>query len=167
MAAWAWLGRMQQIVQQDLQARSGLRLRARLIWIIVARLYANVVMTWGGLVILPSFYGLFAGGFATPLLLERGGVVTELMRVYRWIHHSGRRLLRVTVAMTFMAAAAPYQSFYRAVGCAAIPAAEPAGCRFGISYADFREPRVAPDDDLSGNVTAGFFLGCGVRVPLL
>ena len=97
---WVWLARMQQVIQQDLQSRPGLKLPLRLFWILVLRLYANVAATWGGFFIAPAFYGLFAGGFAAPLLLERDGpIVTEMVQLIRWIHHSTSRLFRVAVAM--------------------------------------------------------------------
>ncbi len=35
---WAWLARIQQLVQQDVQARHGLKLRSRMAWILLAPL---------------------------------------------------------------------------------------------------------------------------------
>jgi hypothetical protein len=100
---WVWLAKIQQLIQRDLQSRPGLRLRSRLLWILVARLYANVAFTWGSFIIAPSFYGLFAGSFAAPLLLERDGpLLRESFQVLRWIHHSAGRLMRVSIALSFL-----------------------------------------------------------------
>lgn len=98
---WAWLARVQQSVQRDLQARPGLPLRRRLLWILVIRLYAIVALTWGSMLILPSFYGFFGGSFTAPLLLERDGAAPrEIWRMLGWVHHSAARLVRALLSLS-------------------------------------------------------------------
>jgi hypothetical protein len=78
-----------------------LPLRRRLVGILLVRLYANVVLTWGGVLILPSFYALFAGSFAAPMLLEREGpLLGEARRVLGLVHHAAGRLTLVLIALT-------------------------------------------------------------------
>jgi hypothetical protein len=97
---WGWLARVQQIVQQDTQARPGLPLGPRLAGILLVRLYANVALTWGGALIFPSFYGLFAGSFAAPLRLERDGpLLGETWRMLGLVHHAAGRLTCVLAAV--------------------------------------------------------------------
>jgi hypothetical protein len=98
---WCFLARVQQCVQRELQARAGLPLFTRLPWILLFRLYANVALTWGSMLLVPSFYAFFAGSFAAPVLLEREGPAPrEIGRMLGWVHHSAGRLSRAVISLT-------------------------------------------------------------------
>jgi hypothetical protein len=103
---WIWLARLQQQVQEDLQARRGAGFWSRIGQILLLRLLGNGAITWGGFLAgVPAFYGLFVGSFATPLLLENTDpTFTRLKHVLSWIHHSAWRLGKIGFAITVVAA---------------------------------------------------------------
>ena len=46
------------------------------------RLLCNTASTWGSaLAVVPAFYGLYAGSFATPLLMESGDPAGSRLRL--------------------------------------------------------------------------------------
>jgi len=97
---WAWLARVQQIIQRDIEARGGLALGRRLVGILLVRLYANVFLTWGSLLVFPAFYGLFAGSFAAPMRLAHAGpLLGDSWDMLVLAHHAAGRLLRVLIAV--------------------------------------------------------------------
>ncbi|HEY1684658.1 MAG TPA: hypothetical protein VGG19_07850 [Tepidisphaeraceae bacterium] len=100
---WRWIGLawIQQQAQRDLQLRPGRPLAKQLLPILLVRLFSNAVMSWGifGAGI-PSFYAIFSGSFATPLMLDDS--IPERDRLkngLRGIHRSARRLLRISLPM--------------------------------------------------------------------
>jgi hypothetical protein len=98
---WAWLGVVQRRVGADLRGDPPLPLRRRLMPILLARLVSNVAMTWGGILIVPMFYGFFVSGFATPLLLEsEEPALPRLLRLLGWLHGWAGRLIHVSVALS-------------------------------------------------------------------
>ncbi len=102
---WIWLARLQQKVQADVQGQHGDRLPRRVVSIVMVRLLANCAMTWGSLLAaVPSFYGLFVGSFAAPLLLEGSGPASKRVgQSLKWIHRSAHRLVCVVAVMFLLA----------------------------------------------------------------
>jgi hypothetical protein len=98
---WVWLARLQYGVDEDLQERRRTPFWSRIMPILLIRLWSNFALTWGSLLAgVPAFYGLFAGSFAAPLMLNNSeSVFPQLQLALSWIQHSGRRLLRVVLAM--------------------------------------------------------------------
>jgi hypothetical protein len=92
---------LQRRVQEDLRAQSQPVFWSKLPQILLLRLYGNIGINWGILLAgVPAFYGLFLGSFAAPLLLESDEpAAARLRQAMSWIHHSGKRLFRITVAM--------------------------------------------------------------------
>jgi hypothetical protein len=101
---WIWLARLQYNMQNDLGVITNPgkhRFRRRLPAILQIRLLSHVMIVWGGLLIIPAFYGLLIGSFAAPLLLESDDPAsTRIRAAFSWIRHSGKRLTRITFAMT-------------------------------------------------------------------
>ncbi|HZK79515.1 MAG TPA: hypothetical protein VFC46_00570 [Humisphaera sp.] len=99
---WVWLARLQQNVQADLSARQRGPFWKRTASILMVRLFSNFAITWGSLAAgVPAFYGLYVGTFAAPLLLESDEpTITRVGQSLSWIQNSGKRLFRVSIAMT-------------------------------------------------------------------
>jgi len=102
---WIWLAKLQQQVQQDLRAGQRVRFWSRIGAIILVRLYANLAITWGSLLLgVPAFYGLFVGSFAAPMMLEDSSPAhLRVRQTLSWVQHSGKRLMRVLTVMSAIA----------------------------------------------------------------
>ncbi len=102
---WVLLSKLQSMVACDLQGVRGTRFWSRLAPILLIRLYSNIAITWGSLLAgVPAFYGLYAGSFAAPLLLENSQpTLARLAVAFSWIQHSARRLFRISLAVTAIA----------------------------------------------------------------
>lgn len=102
---WVWLGRLQYGVQCDLHGVRGVGFWSRLVPLLHVRLLSNTAITWGSaLAVVPAFYGLYAGSFAAPLLVESDDPPGSRVRLaIGWIHHAGRRLWRVTSVVAVLA----------------------------------------------------------------
>jgi hypothetical protein len=103
---WVWLARLQYDVQRDLQGLPpDRRFWRRLPAMLQLRLASNVAITWASIVVIPAFYGLYLGCFATPLLMDGSPAEPALDRVRRglsWVHRAARRLTRVLVIMVVL-----------------------------------------------------------------
>jgi hypothetical protein len=67
-------------------------------------LWGNVAVTWGSILVVPSFYGLYLGSFAGPLLLESKEPATGRVKLgVSWVRHSGQRLMRVVMVVSALA----------------------------------------------------------------
>ena len=100
---WAWLSKLQAMVQEDLNGNRTTGLRRKLLPILVLRLFSSVALTWGSIFVLPGFLGLFVGSFAAPLLLETDEpAMARVGQAMSWIMHAYKRLLRVIVAISLM-----------------------------------------------------------------
>ena len=98
---WGFLGAAQRRVQADLRGEPPLPLRRRLGMILVAKLMLSIVVLWGGLLVVPAFYGAYVSGIAVPLLLESDGHVGPLLRkACGWVHRARRRLTRMGLALS-------------------------------------------------------------------
>ena len=97
---WAWLAVVQRRVQTDLSGEAPKPLRRCLVAIVLVRLFACVAVVWGGLLIIPAFYGFFLSGLVAPMMLERDGRAwTHTRRTLVWIHKATGRLSKVTWAL--------------------------------------------------------------------
>lgn len=70
---WRWAGL--SFVQAWVMRRTG-GAAAGPVWprlwaIVLTRLYANLAIVWGGLVVLPGVWGLYGSGMAGPILIQR------------------------------------------------------------------------------------------------
>ncbi len=93
---WGWLGVVQRRVQADLRGDPPLPLRQRLLPLLAVRLLAHGAMVWGGLLIVPAYYGLLLSGLATPMTLEhKGNVWSQVKTVLFWVHKASGRLIKV------------------------------------------------------------------------
>ncbi|MBI4585992.1 MAG: hypothetical protein HY717_18435 [Planctomycetes bacterium] len=104
---WLWLPAVQRRVQEDVRGEPTLPLGKHLAKILLIKAGASFAILWGGLIVIPAFYGFFLSAFAAPALLESGGgMFREVKRALLWIHHSARRFAGVSLALTvaFMAA---------------------------------------------------------------
>lgn len=102
---WMWLARLQYDVQRDLRGVAIANFWRRLPQVLVVRLISHFAITWGSLLAgVPAFYGFYTGSFAAPLLFENVGPTgAALKRLLSWIQYSGKRLLRVLLAITVIA----------------------------------------------------------------
>jgi len=105
---WGWLAVLQRRVQAELRGTEPMAVRRRLLAILVTRLYALFLLTWGGLVLIPAYWGQFLTGFATPALLEREGPATRQVRqalswTTRGIDPLGRALAELAALMAAVA----------------------------------------------------------------
>ena len=97
---WVWLAFVQRRVQEDLRGEPPAGLRNRLPAILLARLICCMAIGWGGLLIVPAFYGFLLAGFAAPALLEGNGATFEhLGDCLRLIHHASWRLVKLVTAL--------------------------------------------------------------------
>ncbi len=104
---WLWLPAVQRRVQEDVRGEPTLPLGRHLAKIVLIKAAASAAIFWGGLIVIPAFYGFFLSAFAAPVLLESGGgAFRSLKRALVWIHHSARRFAGVSLALTaaFLAA---------------------------------------------------------------
>jgi hypothetical protein len=102
---WIWIAKLQHVVQEELRVQRQPRFWSRLPQILVLRLLGNVGINWGFLLAgVPAFYGLYIGSFAAPLLLESDEpAVRRVREAMSWIHHSGKRLFRMALAVSVIA----------------------------------------------------------------
>ena len=97
---WVFVAAVQRRVQEDLRGEPSHRLRANLHAILLLRLWACAAMLWGGLLIVPAFYGLFLSGFAAPAILEsKASAWSHAKEVLALIHKSAARLGRASFAL--------------------------------------------------------------------
>lgn len=100
---WVWQAAIQRRVQQELRGEPPRPLRPHLLSIIWLRLVSNLLVTWGGLLVLPSIYGLILSGFAAPVVLERGdGPVKALATAMGWVHRNIKRTTRITAVLSVL-----------------------------------------------------------------
>lgn len=99
---WRWIVQawVQRRIQNDLRGQPPLPLRGRIASILLLRLYANFLLTWGGLLIVLPIPGLFLSGFATPLMLEREGPTSARIAEGFKLLASRRRLLPLALALS-------------------------------------------------------------------
>ena len=98
---WVWVAVAQRRVQEDLLNEPPPALWRRLPRLLWVRLWANFALVWGGLVVIPAYYGLFLSGFATPMVLEQETHTwPQIKNTLSVIHKASGRLTRVTSAMT-------------------------------------------------------------------
>jgi len=68
--------------------------------ILMARLICCIAISWGGLLIVPGFYGFFLSAFAAPALLEGNGAAFEpIADCLSLIHHAAWRLTKLATAI--------------------------------------------------------------------
>jgi hypothetical protein len=98
---WIWISRLQMRVQDDVRSQVQTRFLSRLPQILLTRLYCNIAMSWGIVLMgVPTFYGLFIGSYAAPLLLEGNEpAMFRIRAALTWIHHSGKRLFRMLLVI--------------------------------------------------------------------
>ncbi|MAE63486.1 MAG: hypothetical protein CMJ18_04370 [Phycisphaeraceae bacterium] len=97
---WAWLVAVQRRAQEDVRGEPPLPLRRRLLTILVVRLFSNSAMTWGGILLVPAFFGFFLGGMAAPMALEHDRRAWPLIRsTLGWIGAAAGRLGRVSLIL--------------------------------------------------------------------
>ncbi|MFW6157900.1 MAG: hypothetical protein ACOC8E_00915 [Planctomycetota bacterium] len=97
---WGWIAALQRQVQAEMRGTDPLPLRPNLVRILLARLYCSVLLSWGSLLVVPGLYGLFLGGFATPLFLERPGKMAATLGAgLRMISQSVGTLWRATFVL--------------------------------------------------------------------
>ena len=98
---WIWIARLQLGVQRLLRLEKQPVFWRRVPQIVLLKLFGSAAVSWGMLLAgAPAFYGFFIGSFAAPLLLESDE--PSLPRVRQslgWVHHSGKRLFRITLAL--------------------------------------------------------------------
>lgn len=102
---WRWVGLawLQYDVQSQLHEMRKPPFWRRLPSILLLRLYGNLAMGWGGILVLPGFYGLFVSSFAAPLLLENHEpLLLRLRKVNKWISHSAARLGYALMMLAFV-----------------------------------------------------------------
>ena len=100
---WIWLGVAQRRVLQDVRGESIPSLWRRLPALLVVRLFAIIAIVWGGLIVVPAYYGLFLSGFATPMMLDtQHSTWTRVTKTLSRIHRTPGRLTRVTFALTVL-----------------------------------------------------------------
>lgn len=98
---WVLLAIVQRRVQSDLRGEPPAGLRARLPAILLARLICCLAVSWGGLLIVPGFYGFFLSAFAAPALLEgNGAAFAPIGDCLSLIHHAAWRLARLAAALS-------------------------------------------------------------------
>lgn len=91
---WIFLAPLQAGVMRDLGMRTA-PLARRLPAFLFARLCAFTLLTWGGLFIVPAFYGSLLAGMAGPLTLDgAANPWTSARRALGWTHGSFRYLSR-------------------------------------------------------------------------
>lgn len=98
---WRWVGLalVQRRVQIDLRGEAPSAIWRRLPGIVMVRLYANVAIVWGGLLVIPGFYGLLISTTVTPAFLEGDtSSWASLRRLFGWISGGSNRLLRTVAA---------------------------------------------------------------------
>lgn len=103
---WRWVGlsAMQRRVLAQLRAQPVRPLWPRLGGVLTARLGAHLLVTWGGLLLVLPFWGLFIGGFATPAVLEQDRRATAaVVEVLRWINRSVGYLGRLSAVLCLLA----------------------------------------------------------------
>jgi hypothetical protein len=82
---WGWLAVLQRRVQARLAGVSPPPVTQQLPAILLHRLIACLLLTWGALFLVPPYWGFFLAGFAAPALLEPRTAEQSLSRTLGWI----------------------------------------------------------------------------------
>ena len=97
---WGWIAVVQRRVQHDLKGEPPGAVVGRLLPILLVRLVSNFAILWGGVLLIPAFYGLFLWGLAAPMLLEDDRPAwARTKATVTWIRQATGRLTRVCLSL--------------------------------------------------------------------
>lgn len=100
---WFFLAVLQRRIQEDLRGQPPLPLRSRLGAILYFRLLANLCQTWGGMIIVPAYYGFLTSSLVGPMLLERAGPAgARIKEGFTLVNSAGTRLHRVALSISLL-----------------------------------------------------------------
>lgn len=100
---WAGLAVAQRRVQMDIRGEAPLSVWRKLPAIVMTRLFSSVGTFWGGLIVVPAFYGVLLSAMATPALLAgEQSSWAALRQLGGWISRSSNRMLRMLTAVSVL-----------------------------------------------------------------